>query len=334
MLRFRRLLIAAAALLTASASHAATFSRVVVFGDSLADVGNVYLATGGAVPAPPYSNGRLSDGPVWVEGLTTGLGLPALQASLAGGSGYAFGGARTGTSGSIPGIVAQVGGLYLPAHPLADPDALYVISGGLGDLRDARTVAQTNSASDVAVRQAAAQAAVSNIAAASQALYNAGARYIAISNIYDLGQTPEAELLGLVAASSDVTNRYNSELSAYMSTFGGQAGLNLYSIDLFGLFQSIRNDALTNGGAVYGINNVIAPCAGFPGSIGAPCATSLFSDALHPTAAAHQLIASYALNVVDPQPAGVPEPQVWALMIGGFGAIGLLSRRRRRGAEA
>ena len=36
------------ALLGGSAAHAADFSAEYVFGDSLSDVGNVYLATGGA----------------------------------------------------------------------------------------------------------------------------------------------------------------------------------------------------------------------------------------------------------------------------------------------
>ena len=68
-----------------------------MFGDSLSDVGNVYLATNGIEPASPYVDGQFSNGPVWVQDLAARLGLPALTPSLAGGSDYAFGGATTGS---------------------------------------------------------------------------------------------------------------------------------------------------------------------------------------------------------------------------------------------
>jgi phospholipase/lecithinase/hemolysin len=38
------------------------YSTVYVFGDSLSDAGNVYLASGGAQPAAPYFNGQYSNG--------------------------------------------------------------------------------------------------------------------------------------------------------------------------------------------------------------------------------------------------------------------------------
>ena len=50
----------------------AAFSGIVVFGDSLSDTGNFFLASGGAVAGPPYFEGRFSDGPVWVEVLAEG----------------------------------------------------------------------------------------------------------------------------------------------------------------------------------------------------------------------------------------------------------------------
>lgn len=53
---------------------AALFGNIVAFGDSLTHNGNLYAATeatGGIPPAPSYSNGRFSNGPVWVEYLAT-----------------------------------------------------------------------------------------------------------------------------------------------------------------------------------------------------------------------------------------------------------------------
>ena len=69
------------------------YPAIYSFGDSLSDVGNVDLATGGIEPASPYVDGQFSNGPVWAQDLAGKLGLPALIPSLAGGTDYAFGGA-------------------------------------------------------------------------------------------------------------------------------------------------------------------------------------------------------------------------------------------------
>jgi phospholipase/lecithinase/hemolysin len=65
----KRSLIASAVTLTISAGHAhaaSPFATIYSFGDSLSDVGNTFLATGGARPANPYADGQYSNGPNWV----------------------------------------------------------------------------------------------------------------------------------------------------------------------------------------------------------------------------------------------------------------------------
>src|SRR5260370_24674603 len=62
----KRLLIGTAATLTITAGQAlasSPFSAMYSFGDSLSDVGNVYIATGGTKPASPYVNGQFSNRP-------------------------------------------------------------------------------------------------------------------------------------------------------------------------------------------------------------------------------------------------------------------------------
>jgi phospholipase/lecithinase/hemolysin len=307
--------------LASASSLASTFTSLTVFGDSLSDTGNVFLVTGGTVPAAPYSNGRFSNGPVWVEYLATGLGLPSGSApSLAGGGNFAFGGARTSSGTTpVPGLLAQAGGLWNPLS--ADPTGLYVIVGGGNDLRDARSAFTGNTMADQDGRQAAAEAAVGNLASVMGLLAASGAKNVLLATLPDLGQTPEAVGLGLTSSSSDVSSRFNALIPGLVST-GQSFGLNMSVLDLFGLQNSVMSDALLNGGAVYGITNVFTPCGSFLGSVGASCDISLFSDALHPSAKTHELIGNAAL-------AAVPAPAAVWLLGTALAAVMVRARRSR-----
>ena len=70
----------------ANRAAAGPFTSLVVFGDSLSDIGNVSQATPifplvPKTPGPYYWNGRFSNGAVYAETLATGLGLPVLPAA-------------------------------------------------------------------------------------------------------------------------------------------------------------------------------------------------------------------------------------------------------------
>src|SRR5262245_14581793 len=100
-----------ALLLPSSAQARNPLTEVVVFGDSLSDTGNLFLASGGTVATPPYFNGRFSNGPVWVEVLADKLGLDAPTPSVLGGTNFAFGGAETGaglSSFDTPNVGMQI----------------------------------------------------------------------------------------------------------------------------------------------------------------------------------------------------------------------------------
>lgn len=309
-------------------SHAASpYTSLTVFGDSLSDTGNIFLATGGAIPTAPYFSGRFSDGPIWIDTVAAGLGLPGgAVPSLAGGGNYAFGGARSGTDAFPPGTLAQIGGLWAPSNPVADPTGLYVLVVGGNDMRDARSTYTGDSAADMAGRQAVADQAAVNIIAGLSLLSQRGAKNVLVANVPDLGLTPEAAFLGVQAASSDATARFNATMGVVLGVGSQLLGLNMSFLDMAGLTNAIVEDAMNNGGMTYGISNVTMPCGAFPGSMGASCAVSLFSDALHPSARAHQILGNAALLAVGV----VPEPGTFLLLA--FGLAGLLAWSRRRTA--
>lgn len=336
-MELKRLVRLAAALIVGGTSaitlpaHAAPFSDLVIFGDSLSDTGNLNLFTGGAFPDPgdgPYFGGRFSDGPLWVETLASGLGLASAAApALAGGNNYAFAGARTGTDAAPPGLLAQIGGLWAPTHAAADPNALYVLVAGGNNMRDARSAFPGMTAAGAAGRQAAANQAAVDLISGLGLLASMGAQHVLIANLPDLGFTPEAALLGVQAASSDASARFNALMPVVAGVGMQTFGLDLSFLDLAGLSAAIIDDALNHGGATYGITNVTSPCAGFLFSDGSACSVSLFSDALHPSARAHAILGQAALAAVGV----VPEPNAAVLMlIGLLGVTGLARRRRAR----
>jgi outer membrane lipase/esterase len=343
------------------AAHAAPFSTVVFLGDSLSDTGNVLSLTTAFTPTPfpNYSGapGRFSDGPVWTEYLAAGLGFPGssepanllfngtavIPVGPPGGQNYAYGGARTGlggAAGATTGLIGQLinwnGNVFAGSLTrAADPGALYVVMAGANDLRDARTANPGGTPADSAARAAAAAATATNVVNVVGLLAQAGARHFLVSNVPDLGRTPEAVALGVVDASTDVSNRFNTALDLAVDAFDAlflsltQVDLDIRSLDFAGLTDAIFLDASTNGGALFGITNIATPCIEpvapgayyFPGSTDRDgnCSVSAFSDPLHPSAAVHRLVGGAAL-------AAVPEPASWLLVAAALAAA--LWRRR------
>jgi phospholipase/lecithinase/hemolysin len=339
------------------ASAATAYSGVTFFGDSLSDTGNVYSLTSvfqpPAFPDFPGAPGRFSDGPVWVEHLAAGLGfasasLPAnlifngtsvVPIGAQGGQNFAFGGARTGLGGSAGATTGLQGqwiawnGSTVPSRA-ADPDALYVLLAGANDMRDLR------SGSPGALSPAAAAANIVNLMGS---LAQAGARHFLIGNLPDLGASPEAAALSLIAESTAATLAFNASLGAaldlldagFLASFG--VDLDIVELDLFALLQSVVFDATANGGANFGITNIGTPCivpvvpGGYymAGSTAVGCDTALFSDMLHPSSAAHRLLGDAALAALNAS--AVPEPATVALF-----ALALLvavTTTRRGGAR-
>lgn len=347
-----------------SPAHASPYSGVVFFGDSLSDTGNVQALTAAfsppAFPTYPGAPGRFSNGPVWTEYLAAGLGYasaanashllyagaPGVIATGApGGQNYAYGGARTGlggaagaTTGLLGQLIAWNGSVFGQSLTrTADSDALYVVVAGANDLRDARNAYASSSAGDTIARAAAAATVAQNLTNTLALLAQAGARHFLISNLPDLGATPESMMMGNMDVSTEVTLDFNQALAAdvggldaqFMSLFG--VDLDIRTMDLFGLSASIRADAINNNGAKYGITNVSTACLApgpfskeyfFADATDINCSVSAFSDPLHPSAVVGKLIGAMALNTV-------PEP-------GSLGLVGLAAvlaagglRRRR-----
>ncbi|HEX4414978.1 MAG TPA: SGNH/GDSL hydrolase family protein, partial [Lacipirellulaceae bacterium] len=267
------------------------FSNLIVFGDSLSDVGNISYASFKTNPGPYYADGRFSNGPIYAESLATGLGLPALTRSTAGGNDYAFGGAQTtGTKGGqglfINDVDEQVS-KYLSAHNGAS-DALYVVFAGANDFLNGQT--------NVSVP-------LNSLAGSINRLVAGGARQFLVFNLPPLGDTPKYN--GNASTESQynlLTQQFNAGLGTMLAGMqSGNPAINVFQFDTYGLFEQVL--ANPAGFGLTDVTNSAAPglttgTAHYDTSQEAPNPDQyLFWDDVHPTTAVHAILAQRALDL-------------------------------------
>lgn len=330
---FRTLLLAGALivaqLLPAAALAMPSYSNLFVFGDSLSDSGNnaiVFDALSGSpgalrtptptanpvlIPTYPYASDRYSNGPVWVEQLASNLGLSALP-SMAGGTNYAFGGARVGPAGSsFPySLRDQVSSYLSGTGGLASGSALYVVEGGGNDARD---IIQTALGGGNYAAMIGSYAF--NVATIVSQLKTAGAHDILLWNVPDIGKIPAIRAFGPAASAqaSLLVAAMNSALNSALSNLPAAWMSGLHLFDAFDIFNQLYANP-----SAYGFNDVTNACAASAACVGNPGGT-LFWDGIHPTTAGHAVLAS----AVQAQ---LPEPATWALIV--FALAGLALGRR------
>ncbi|MCV2366641.1 SGNH/GDSL hydrolase family protein [Roseateles oligotrophus] len=307
-------------------AHAAPFSSVVIFGDSLSDSGNNYLAglynpaqviTGNTyIPSFTYDKGArtfgtYSNGATWATQFTASLGLSAIP-SLAGGTNYVFGGAVTSGAGFPYSLTAQVG-QFLAAHPAAPSDALYVIEGGGNNLRAAATALSApglSFAQQISIISDNASRFATDIGNMVDSLQAAGAHNIIVWNTPNFAATPFAGATGSQYISGLLGATMNSALDYRLST---EAGVKTF--DVFGLISTIAANP-----AAYGLSNISDACGAAINNCDP--ATALYWDAIHPTAKGHQILADAMMA------AAVPEPSSYLLFAVGLAGMAAWQRRR------
>lgn len=251
-------------------------SELVVFGDSLSDVGTVFRATGGQYPPnPPYFQGRYSNGRVWVEYLAERLQLSPAQTRN-----FAFGGATTGgqSNSLVPGVLRQVE-MFTQTHSEANPAALYVLWAGANDYLQG-----TGSVS----------APLENLAKAIDILVNRGAKKILVANLPDLGQLPSTRTSTQAATLNTLTQTHNQGLRRSLKVLSQQhSDLQIVTLDANTLYR----EAITNP-AKFKFTNVTGACLNGARACGNPD-QFLFWDGIHPTTAAHLILGETAFSAIQ-----------------------------------
>lgn len=284
------LMVSAAAMLAPVFAQAQTYTRMITFGDSLSDNGNLYATTGN--PPAPY-NRRFTNQLVWTEYLSgqtsnaIGGYLTAITPTLInnGNINFAFGGARTDSApnanGPIPGTNTQISS-YLARGGTFGANDVVTLWGGANNILQI-----TNPAAASSVVSAAA----GDIGAQALQLANAGAKTILVVNLPDLGLTPSGS--ATATSSNQASFLFNSTLDSQLNNDAtAVSGTNFIKVDINAVFR-----ALVANPSAFGFSNVTAQCVQTLACVTGGAAvqdTYLFWDGVHPTGAGHRLVALVA----------------------------------------
>jgi phospholipase/lecithinase/hemolysin len=319
----RTTLLATATLIAAAAPAAAgPYSQLVIFGDSLTDVGNARIGAdvlGLPDPAPPpFFMGRFSNGPIWADyvhdALIGGPSLPAAPLIFGlpdpSGQNYAIGGARAATNAD-PSVdfLGQLAFYNAISGGVADPDALYVVAFGSNDIT--ANIQGTGDEPSIAD-------SVSAIITGMAALNAAGARNFLVLGVADIGNEPRF-----------VTDPVDEAFGRAFSIAFDKATRNALDATPFlpGTRVTYHNglrffDALEADPTAFGLPPLdgVTPCFTVAAAI-PDCTGYAFADFIHPTSAVHF---AYARDIL----ATVPTPASVALF--GLGVLALAGGRHRR----
>lgn len=303
----------------ASAANAQSYDQFVAFGDSTIDSGwflthpyrtnptaqalyNASAAVGGGIPTTP-------GGPMDSQVLASYFGLTAIPVGEPGGTNYAAGGATNISYSnyltSAPTTVSQIQAYLTANNGVANPNALYLISSGPNDVKDAICVPSCpTNASQLAIQSA------NDLTTAILQLHSAGARYIVVPIGLDANPSGSNTSSPLSQAISASNHALYAGLAAsgidFVPAGGGEvANAIAYRPALFG-FTNILPGSTTGGVSTGGACINPSPTL-YPSAWAAVCTTLvspnaaqtyLFADDQHYTAAGQEIEADYIYSLI------------------------------------
>jgi outer membrane lipase/esterase len=296
---------ALAALVSAApalAQSATSLGRVIVFGDSFSDAGNLPAATGLPIQPPPYVGFRSSNGPVWAEqvgALIGGSNPRNLNFAVSG----AFSGngniVAAGQPAPIAAALAQTGTRqqvqrYLAGGTRFQRNDVAVLWAGPNDYF--AFLPTVNPATAQAQVAAQVGVTVGNLTASMNDLTAAGARQLLIWGVPSLGDTPQLGGPVTGALAEFITVSHNQALAAAAAGVANRTGAQIYQVDLYSFAKAVGANPQR-----FGFTNATASCIATPSCISGTIAQQnqfTFFDGVHPTTAAHARIAEFVADSV------------------------------------
>jgi phospholipase/lecithinase/hemolysin len=275
--RLRPLIVTFLSLFLGSLSVQA-FTSLVAFGDSYTDTGNLPSSP------PDYWNGRFSNGQIWAEYLSQSQGFTYNAANN-----YAVSGTEAEDLGAqianFPGTANSAG-------------VVFAIWSGNNDFGNHLSLGTNDSAWNTRVTNA-----VASLMAASDLVYQKGARNLVLFNQLDLTQAPyirnhysaafRTYLLGKIQT-------FNTRLTNSIATLlNGHPGLKVYYVDAYADVNYLLTHASSYGFTVVTQDALDDPSLSDKSFTG-PGANYVFWDSQHPTTKTHNLVASWVNTLLPP----------------------------------
>ena len=290
--------VSAASMATPAAAQ--RVDRIVAFGDSLADDGNLFQILPVVPPqaAQTYPTGRFTGGANYIDTLSDILAVPV--------DNFAIGGAltnNTNTNGAgLPGFTTEwgafltgntLGGAFPAAGPTFDENDLVTISIGGNDARTFQSgnVSLGIAPGTIAGAPAAAAASVAAAQAGMDAIVAAGAptiSYLALNTAFapEVAGNPTAQAIRTAFA-----DNFNAGIQNVLAGYAAD-GVIVHYLDATMVLQQVTANL-----EAYGLTNA-GPC---PLANAQQCVTDanfsnnyiFYVDALHPTSRTSAILAQY-----------------------------------------
>lgn len=300
----------AVSLAIANTTSAQEFSQVVVFGDSLSDMGRLKEVNTKFIARTLglQNSFTTNPDPTWAGVLANSYGhkAEAHTDSNKAGTNYAVGGARVSVDNpnpaipKIPSVRSQLT-TYFGHTPNADPNALYAVWIGANDLSTASEEKDSNKKSAIITTAAKEQA--DEIAR----LHAAGAKYILVPSIPDLSLTQRYAVSKKADAGSAKLGSmlYNNTLYGELS----KSDANVIPANTFALLQEAVGNYQAFG---FKVSNTDYACKKAPiealtsircnrSLLKTPTANEdyIFADDIHPSGRTHRILAQYYRSLIE-----------------------------------
>jgi len=271
--------------------------NLLVFGDSLSDMGNAKSSILNVPDVPPYWQNRFSNGKIWIDYISERYGVStSLGSGSDAGDNRAFGGSQTGQGYSyfvLPNMGTQINNYLANVQANIPSDNVVSLWGGGNDFLYGTANSDT---------------IIANMESHIRQLSSVGATEFIIPNVPPLEKTPEGlsrsqnqqNELGLEIIS------YNNKLSTLISNLSIELGINVHSIDAWTAFNdvvenkealgisNIEGSACSDSGGL--IVSIFLPICDSSSSLVSNADEYLFFDKAHPTRVMHQFISHFAIE--------------------------------------
>jgi len=281
------------------------FDAIYAFGDSLTDTGN------NPAPGTNYFQGRYSNGPLWIEYLSTQLGLaydPANNHAQSGGE----------TSDGL----AQVRQFTAPGN---SSRSLFVVWAGGNDF-----IHNFYKGVDDAYWNSLIALSVANLSNAVSVLYADGARVIVVPNQVDLSRIPLVLDSGLPFLPQlqvylrGKLEQFNGSLGAALTAIEqANPDLELITPDVYARFNDLLANLINNGFSKAD-PDALTDAQLIDKSFTGPGKDYVFWDSIHPTTKAHALVAQWFCQAL---PAASSQPELDIGVSGGALQLTLINLR-------